>query len=250
MTEEKAGADSAPQRPRPLKIMICTPAYEYIKTGCAWSISHAMAAFNAMPYDGEKSVKWEIIKSSHLIESRTRLVSRAFRDEATHILWLDSDMKVPEDCIARLLNHNKLIVGANYPTKELESRPVAYRDDDEHVGPVWTKPESTGLESVSHLGFGLLLTDCRIYDALELPYFAFESVPPDHVMTTGEDVYFCRKLKAAGLDIWLDHDLSQKIAHIGDWEYTNEKSWFAQQTKLELYEGLPMPVDHGPQKAA
>lgn len=229
---------SAGQRPRDLKIMIATPVHADIKTGMAWSLSHSMAHFSGLPYDGKKEITWEICKSSHLPVGRTRLVSRAVLSEATHILWWDSDIKAPFDTIARLLNHGKMIVGANYPTKELESRPSAYRDDDDYVGPVWTKPDSTGLESVSHLGFGCLLTDIRVYDMIELPYFQFDPVPPNFLMMTGEDVHCCKKWKAAGLNIWLDHDLSQNIAHIGDWEYDNHKSWFSQQTKLEEYTKL------------
>ena len=34
--------------------------------------------------------------------------------DATHILWLDSDMRFPADTLGRLLARNRDIVGANY----------------------------------------------------------------------------------------------------------------------------------------
>lgn len=217
-------------------------------SACGWSLARAMTFFALMPYDGEKKIGLEVCDSSNLAEGRTRLVSRAFSCDATHVLWVDSDMKFPEDVIPKLLNHNKLVVGANYPTKEVESRPTAYRDDDDYIGPVWTKKDSSGLEPVSHVGLGLTLIDMRVYDALELPYFHFQPIEPDFVKTMGEDVYFFRKMKAAGIECFIDHDLSQNIAHVGKWEYTNQHAVQCQETKLQLYDELPGGVDHGPVK--
>jgi hypothetical protein len=35
----------------------------------------------------------------------------------------------------------------------------------------------------------------------------------------GEDWYFVKKLSEAGADIWIDHDLSRQIGHVGDFVY-------------------------------
>lgn len=199
-----------------------------------------MSYFMSLPYKGKKSVDWEIVKGSILPEVRTRLVSQAIARDATHILWWDADIKAPKDAIPRLLNHNLPIVGANYPTKEMRSRPTAYAENDSYVGPLWTTSKDTGVVEVAHLGMGLAMCDIRLFDMIELPFFNFEPLAPDYVKHVGEDVYFCRKLKEKGVGIYIDHDISQNVGHIGDFEYTN---WFAEtseKTKQALYlEGDP-----------
>jgi hypothetical protein len=35
----------------------------------------------------------------------------------------------------------------------------------------------------------------------------------------GEDIYFCIKAKDAGIDTYVDHDLSMEIGHIGNYTY-------------------------------
>jgi len=230
MTEEK---------PRPLKVLICIPVHGDVKSGFMWSLARAMVHFATLPYDGEKALEVEVIKSSILPETRTRLVSRAYKFGATHIMWFDSDMKFPKDTIVRLLNHNKPVIGANYVTKDVEPRPVAYREDDDYIGPVWTKEDSTGLERVTFLGMGVLLTDIRVFDELDLPFFHFQPLPPQFSKQSGEDGFFCKKLHEKGIDVWIDHDLSKQVAHIGEYEYTCRMAELAQQVKLKEYDDLP-----------
>lgn len=232
------GKTAPAEKPRDLNILICVPALDSIKTGCAYSIARALAFFAAMPYEGKKNVDVTFVKSSNLAESRTILVSRAFQLEATHILWVDSDMKFPEDAIPALLNHALPVVAVNYPTKDIEARPTAYADGDDYVGPVWSGDNSTGLCEVEHCGMGLMLVDVRVFEAIDLPYFHFEPQAPDFIHTATEDVYFCRKIAEKGIKVYIDHDLSKRCAHIGDFEYTNFLAKQAEQTKQTLYRSL------------
>ena len=232
---QAAGADEAP---RPLNILICVPSHGACTTGFSYSLARAMAHFAALPYAGEKRLDVTFVKSSILPEGRTRLVARAFELEATHILWLDTDMKFPADTIARLLNHNLAVVGANYPTKEVQARPTAYVDDEDYTGPVWTGEKASGIQRVAHCGMGVLLTDMKVFDLLSPPFFAFEPQAPDFVKQVGEDVYFCRKLGEAGVPVHIDHDLSAQVAHIGEFEYSNFLAKEAEMVKQALYRDL------------
>lgn len=234
MDEGKAEAS----KPRPLKVLIAVPTNGMVQAGFSWSLARAMAFFATAPYDGEKQVELTMVKGSNLAQNRTILVSRAFQIGATHILWVDSDMKFPEDAIPALLNRNRLVVAVNYPTKEIEARPTAYAENDDYVGPVWSGDLAEGVADVKRCGMGLMLCDTRIFDAIELPYFQFVPQPPDFITTDGEDYFFCDKLGAAGIKIAIDHDLSKRCAHIGDFEYTNSMSKQAEVTKQELYRGL------------
>lgn len=238
MTRTTAPSEPTPEtskKPAPLSILICTPCLGDPKTGMAWSVARAMAYFMSLPYAGEKSIDWEIVKGSILPEVRTRLVSQAVARGATHILWWDADIKAPKDAVTQLYNHGLPVVGANYPTKEMISRPTAYADNDSYVGPLWTTAKDEGVVEVAHMGMGLMLCDVRVFDMIDLPFFNFEPLAPDFVKHVGEDVYFCRKLREKGMSLFVDHKLSQQVAHIGDFEYTNWFAETAEQTKQKLY---------------
>lgn len=238
--EEFEPSEAVPGPLRPLRVLICVPSHGHHVSGFTRSIARAMSYFAVMPYGGEKSLDIEIVNGSNLCEQRTVLVSKAYGYKATHILWADTDMKFPEDTIPKLLNHNKRVVGANYPQKSLDARPTAYRDDDQYVGPIWTKADSKGLEPASLMGMGLVLMDATIFSEIELPYFLFEPQPPDNVKHLTEDFYLCKKLRAAGIEMFIDHDLSRNVAHVGLHDYTNSEAEIAQDVKMKQYADLPL----------
>lgn len=234
--------DGSPETAEPakLRVLVATPVHgDMVKRGYAWSVTRSIAHFLRSKANVEKDADYTIVWSSNLAENRHRLVSRAFEWEATHLLFWDSDVKAQEDCIVKLLNHNVPVVAANYPTKEVESRPTAYIDDENYIGPCWTQEQHSGLQEISSCGFGLMLIDMRVFEKLSLPFFQFTPQAPDFIKTETEDVFFCRKVRELGLPIYIDHDVSQNIAHIGDWEYTNRLSDMAQQAKQALYRDMP-----------
>lgn len=223
-------------KPRDLKIIIATPCgTEEVKRGYAYSLARAMMHFAQIPYGGEKWVDIEMVWSSNLPENRHILVSRAFQRGATHLLFWDSDIRAPKDCIARLANHNAPVVAINYAKKEPEMSPTAYHEGEAYVGPVWTQEQHTGLTEVTSCGFGLMLVDMRVFEAIEPPLFVLQPIAPEFVKTESEDVYFCRKVRAEGIPIVIDHDLSKQCTHIGGWEYSLWQSDIAQAAKQQTY---------------
>jgi hypothetical protein len=127
---------------------------------------------------------------------------------ATHVLWLDTDMTFPPDTAARLLQHDVDVVAANYETRRPPVRPTARR-----AGQCVSSVESSGLEAVDHVGMGVFLMRASVVVGLPRPRFWY-STP-----TETEDVYFCRLLRAAGRTIYVDHDLSKSVGHIGQHIY-------------------------------
>jgi hypothetical protein len=71
----------------------------------------------------------------------------------------------------------------------------------------------------------------RIFDAVEaraeekgeknfLPLFNFETTE-NGISVIGEDVFFFKKLRDAGIDIWCDHALSWEVGHLHETIVTN-----------------------------
>lgn len=184
-----------------------------IMAGCAMTLVAMVNHFLARTkYRGLKDVYPIFMNCSMLPESRHGIVKEAIEKGCTHLLWVDSDMIFPPDVLTGLLNHNLPVVGLNYVRRGLPTRPTAAGLDDLLL---YTTNESEGLVEVQHLGFGCLLTDIRIYNQIDLPYFQFE-VMEDKFGFRGEDVYFCNKLRKAGIKIYCDQYLSRNCGHIGE----------------------------------
>jgi hypothetical protein len=205
-----------------------------------------------------------MVSCSMLTESRHRLVAEALAWEADHMLWLDADHVFPPDALLRLLAHNLPAVGCNYPRRFAPTAPTAAveaagaedAEDVRHL--VYTtreKAEAGEIEPVAHLGFGLLLLDMRVFDSLQLhaeqkaardglaadpaaanflPLFKFEPTA-NKVGMIGEDVFFFRKLAAAGIRPFVDHRLSWEVGHLFEIVLTNghalaqRKQWATHQ---------------------
>lgn len=232
------GKKKTPEREK-IHVLVCTPTNGDVKRGYAFSVAQAIAYFAQIKSDFDKYIDIQGVNSSNLVENRHILVSRAFMAEATHLLFWDSDIKAPPDCIVRLLEHGHPIVAINYSKKEPEARPTAFLDTDNYVGPCWTQDHHTGLQEVSSCGFGLMLIDMRVLQALKTPLFKFEQIGAEGIQTLSEDVYFCHKAREAGFPVLIDHDLSKRCSHIGDWEYTTAQADIAQSAKQEIYRRMP-----------
>ena len=130
---------------------------------------------------------------------------------ATHILWLDADMTFPKDTALRLLRHEKEVVAANYVSRTARPRPTAMRN-----GKCVSSVDASGLQEVDHVGMGVFLMNTSVVKNLPQPRFWYSTA------TETEDVYFCRLLRAADRDIWIDHDLSREVGHVGQFTYREQ----------------------------
>lgn len=157
-----------------------------------------------------------------LPDQRNSIVSHALGVGADNILWLDADMRFPRDALGRLLAHKKDIVAANYVTRRLPVNPIAKNFIPE-TGEWQDVPTSdkTGLEEVSGVGMGCMLTSTAIFKKLPQPWFTF---PWDTVKLThhGEDIHFCLRAAPLGFPTFIDHDLSKEVRHIGSFEFMHE----------------------------
>jgi hypothetical protein len=152
-----------------------------------------------------------------LSQIRESLLRAALRAGATHILWLDTDMRFPSDTLRRLLSHSKAFVAANCVTKAVPAEPTA---KTLYGSPVYTDKNSVGLEKVGHVGLAVALLQTQHLKRLVPPNFPMEW-QKDAQAYAGEDGYFCRKWReATGLQIYIDHDLSRKVGHIGTFTFT------------------------------
>lgn len=212
------------EKPQSVGVTIMLPTRGEMKATFAYDLAQLVGFSTAtMVNDGVLELSIMMGAGSVVHANRTNLAVEAItKHRPDFLFWLDDDMRFPKDALLRLLNRNKLIVGANYVTKSAQAAPVTLADITWERGVVsrrvYTEDDSTGLEEVDALGFGVTLTHVSCYEVIPYPFFQYY-YDHDSRRWVGEDVYFCVEAKKRGIPVYVDHDLSHEVFHTGLFEY-------------------------------
>lgn len=163
----------------------------------------------------------EVVQSSTLQQGRTDLVRKGLANGATHLLLLDDDHVFPADTLLWLLKRNKPVVAANYARRVVGGGPVSLGQDGK---PVYTRPNSHGLEPVKFSGLGVTMIQADVFRKVPEPWFDFvweQGENGQWFISMSEDVYLFTKLAQYGIVPLVDHDLSKHVEHIGSFSYSN-----------------------------
>ena len=203
-------------------IAVCTPARDMVHTMFTYDLVN-MVCFHTLNTNDAISLK--ISEGTLIANQRAELSLDAMREGCSHILFIDSDMRFPQDMISRLLAHDLDIVATNCARRRMPTGPTAqiYKENGDREL-VWSMPESTGLQEVGSVGMGVMIIKAGVFKALSEPWY---ETPWRHDKRgyIGEDVFFCRKAREAGFKIWIDHDVSKEIGHIGMFEFKHDHTW-------------------------
>jgi hypothetical protein len=75
------------------------------------------------------------------------------------------------------------------------------------------------LEKCSFGGFGFALIERQVFEAVPMPRFLHTYDAASKTYST-EDLPFYTAASKAGFQTWVDHDLSKKLRHNGNFQYT------------------------------
>ena len=205
-----------------LNLIICVPNNGMWLEPFAMNLIHLVLGLQR-PIPGVRSIQADIYspKGSILNRSRQRSIERAVKQEATHLLFIDSDQTFPADTFQRLFKWQKKVVAANIATKSEPSYPTARGFQRE---PVYTKQGQKGLEKVWRIGTGVMLLDMSIFHGLDpWPQPLFDTKwNPELNDYQGEDWGFCEWLERRNIPLYVDHGLSWEIGHIGPLVYGHD----------------------------
>lgn len=214
---------------RGLRVMVAVPTHDMVPALFSYDLA-GMMAFTCSNFVGPdrliESVGLVFLTNTYIHRARQELAEEAIKRGVDCVLWLDSDMRFPKETLIYLLKHNEDIVGVNYSKRGIPPEFVAAKS---HSPPerLVTGPDSTGLEEVESVGFGVVLMRASVLRTLDPPersghpWFWHEWVAEGDTHV-GEDVFFCRMAREAGFTVYVDHDLSKACAHIGTLEFTTE----------------------------
>lgn len=188
-----------------IRLAVCIPARDQmhtVTTFCLYNLSNVLARLGI-------ENKLFLSHGTLIINQRHELVIAAQEWEATHIMFIDSDMEFTPDCVIKLLDRNLPVVAAAY-SKRVEPFVVTawhkIYDWNSHV-----QEFDQELITCEAVAMGFMLIDVAVFDELELPWFVIGW----HGQYTGEDIEFCRMLLNKGIDIHLDLSVTKQLGHLG-----------------------------------
>jgi len=184
-------------------IAVCTPARDMVHTMFTYDLVN-MVCFHTLNTNDAISLK--ISEGTLIANQRAELSLDAMREGCSHILFIDSDMRFPQDMISRLLAHDLDIVATNCARRRMPTGPTAqiYKENGDREL-VWSMPDSTGLQEVGSVGMGVMMIKAGVFKALSEPWY---ETPWRH-----------------DFKIWIDHDVSKEIGHIGMFEFKHDHTW-------------------------
>jgi hypothetical protein len=153
----------------------------------------------------------------YLHDNRNLAAKEALEVGASHLMFIDSDMAFPDNGIAILASRDKRVIGANYNRRQLPPTcTVKISDKEGKLLKVEGKDIPTYPFKAYAVATGFLLIQTDIFKELKKPWFFYE-YDSEKDDTIGEDVYFCKKVREMGVDIWCDPTI--EVKHIGDYLY-------------------------------
>lgn len=194
--------------PRRLKICIGIPCTGTVRIETLLSV---VGILGATPHDIYMAYR----TGCYIEQNRTELIKTAIREKCDKIFFLDADIVVESDVINKLLAHNKPVVGASYNNRSFPLFSNVKIADE--TGKLIATPELPK-EPFKAAGVptGAMLIDIPTVQKLSEPWFDLEYFE-DGSLKTGEDIFFCYKLRDAGVEVWCDPTI--QIGHIGTHVY-------------------------------
>ena len=235
----------------PVRIFVATPVHSEV------SIHYFKASleFQKECFVRKIPVMFQVMKSSLVTQGRQLCVSGFMESECTHLLFIDSDISYNFKMIERMLNYNKEICLVPYPIKGQDTEKVRNRIlagskfDPLLLGNQYTMSVEDPRNVKMDNGFievvrgpaGCMLIKREVIEKLikEYPDYTIKQhtlidgklVEREHMYNffdtywdpnektyTGEDFYFCKLAKHAGIKMYALVD--EYISHYGEFGYT------------------------------
>ncbi len=194
-----------------------------VASGASMSTETAKSLFSTLQFAFSFHLQLKIIKGTYIDKNRMDLVEAAREMKASHLMFVDTDMLFPPWGIEVLFSHKKMVVGGTYnfktfalPDAKVLGPAPTVKLIGENGEPVNPEPGTLPKEMFKcyALPGGFMMVDMKVFEIISHPYF-YNCWQGDRY--TGEDVYFCERVREKGMDVWCDPTIP--IYHIGPYLY-------------------------------
>jgi GT2 family glycosyltransferase len=198
-----------------MKLMIVTPAYN----GQVYA-KYALSLLSTVALLSKHNISFDVsinLSGTLLVAERNDLINQFMESECTHILCVDADIAWHADTVLQMLSYDLEFVAGIYPSRQKEIfvfRPC-FRDDQSLV------TNDLGLFLMEYVPAGFMMLKKSAIEKMisKFPETRFDPKDKDLKNSSGwalfntevydgefwgEDYVFCRKARAAGIDIWIN----------------------------------------------
>lgn len=215
--ESKRKIESPPiLRASAKKVFIGTPAYEgKVHVQYAMSLLDTCKLLEHLGYEPVVRVP---VSGSLLVADRNRLVQMFWDSDADYMLCIDSDLGWNPFAVQRMLESKKDFVAGVYPSRAGQG--FTFRPYIEPNGKIIMCPK-TKLLKMQYIPAGFMMFSRNVVATMRKKYPELYYSPKDSRSQTesafcffdtevwggefwGEDYVFCRRVRDAGFDIWVD----------------------------------------------
>jgi len=165
---------------------------------------------------GEYSVRWMCSGPKDQIRfARNAACSIAVAKKADWLLFIDDDMLVPKDLLAKLLAHNVPIVAPIFFRSGGNHDPLVFKTGPDGLPvSIHNYPVDSLFEAPAGVGTGVMLIKREVLEAVGEPWFTW----PDNE-AKGMDLEFCRCAREKGFKSYCDSSIlvqqMQKATPVG-----------------------------------
>lgn len=185
-----------------MKLAICMPLYGSIPASFFINFINRIHEL----YNNGKSYEVQIfMKQGQPVDYvRNELVRMALVNEADYIMFIDSDILLPQRSIDDLIEMNVDIASGLYFSKGKPFLPVArIARDNKHF--YLEDFEFNRIMEIDGVGLGCTLIKTEVFKKIKPPWFKFEWTEwQGQIDQKAEDLYFFDECKKVGYKIWLN----------------------------------------------
>lgn len=156
-----------------------------------------------LPADTQVDIR--VGRGANIAANRNGLTEQALATGADWIWFVDDDQVFAPNALTHLLSRDVDVVSGHYVARDFPFKGQLFDREDAQgcVAHRLLEPTDGGLLRVVAAGAGSLLVRRRVLEALAAPYWTLGQIAKDN---WGDDIDFCRRVRAAGFDIWCDLD--------------------------------------------
>lgn len=201
-----------------MNVYVATPVSDFI---------NAQSAMSLLSLTSKDNVRYGMTLTTMVYDARNDLSAAALENGCDRVMWIDSDMIVPDDIIDRLgadIDEGRDFVSALYFSRKAERKPVLFKNlsfeqKDNYIIPhadFYMDYPRDSIFRIAGCGFGACLMKVDVLRAVTEKYGAPFNLMPGF----GEDISFCKRCQEIGIDVWCDSRI--KCGHVGQYIYTED----------------------------
>jgi GT2 family glycosyltransferase len=174
-----------------------------------------------------------LVHNTLIHKARNLIAENAIKEKSDYVLWIDSDMVLPNGALEQLVAHDKDIVSGMYFQKKPHFGPILYKGNKKGTYDQWIDYPENQLVEVDGTGFGICLIKTSVFKKMGKDWFDPYPKTRKNPVINGEDLAFCKRAKLAGFKIFVDTSLQAAHQTVS---YVTEEHFKKERALIEKYE--------------